>query len=92
MNSTRNPRLLAFEGRTGGWLQRAMFATLGLLVLVAGFFFLTVALVAGAILALVIAIRVWWVMRRLRAQARAASPLEGEYTVVDRTEDHSRRR
>ena len=63
------------------WLQRAaglaLLATLGVL----GFFFLTVALAAGAMLAAVILLRFWWLRRKLRATAGAAT-YEGDYVVV----------
>lgn len=84
MNEYRNERLLGYQGRTGSWLQRIGFALLGLVILVAGFFFLTVALVAGALVALAIGIRIWWTLRRLRKQAQASAALEGEFTVVER--------
>jgi hypothetical protein len=32
----------------------------------------------------VIGIRLWWVMRKLRAEARNTVALEGEYTVIER--------
>ena len=82
---TTSPRLTQ---RGGNRLKRAAFAVLGLCVAAVfatlAFFFITVALVAGALLALVIAVRWWWAMRRIRAAREAAGPLEGEYTVVDR--------
>jgi predicted lipid-binding transport protein (Tim44 family) len=91
MSEFRNPRL-TFQGRSGGWLQRVLLAALGAVLVVAAFFFLTVALIAGAFLALAIGIRWWWIMRRLRAQAQATAALEGEYTVVERPEEHRRPR
>jgi predicted lipid-binding transport protein (Tim44 family) len=92
MNEYQNDRLLGYQGRTGGWLQRILLALLGLVILVAGFFFLTVALVAGAFLALAIGVRIWWTLRRLRKQAQASAALEGEYTVVERAEAERHRR
>ena len=61
-----------------------MFAVVGVGLAIAAFFFLMFALVAGAIIATAIGIRLWWVMRKLRAQARKTEALEGEYTVVER--------
>lgn len=78
------PRLLSLESRGASWLQRALFTVLGAAVIVLAFFFLTIALVAGASLAIVIAVRFWWVLRRVRAAQHASAPLEGEYTVVKR--------
>lgn len=92
MNEYQNPRMLGYQGRSGGWLQRALLALLGLLIVVAGFFFLTVAIVAGAFVALAIGIRIWWMMRRLRKQAEANAALEGEFTVVERAEAARHRR
>jgi hypothetical protein len=46
-------------------------------------FFLVFALIAGAAIALVIGVRFWWVMRKLRAQEKATEALEGEYTVIE---------
>ncbi|MNC89775.1 hypothetical protein D3C83_57610 [compost metagenome] len=59
-------------------------------MIVIGFFFLTVALIAGALLALVVVARLWWLSRKLqRAQRR--SVVEGEYEVVERSESERRR-
>ena len=55
---------------------------LGLVVLVAAFFFIGIALIAGAILAGVILLRFWWIKRKLR-QAHEESYVEGEYRVVE---------
>ena len=51
-------------------------------VLVVGFFFLTVALAAGAIVALVILARLWWVTRALRRTPEHAE-IEGEFAVIE---------
>ena len=69
----------------GGWLQRALLAVAAAGIVLVGFFFLTVALVAGAILAGVIAVRWWWFVRKLKQRVRAQqgpAPLEGDYSVV----------
>lgn len=92
MSELRNPRMLGYQGRSGGWLQRALLAVIGAVLVIAAFFFLTVALVAGAFLALGVAVRWWWIMRRLRAEAKASAALEGEYTVVERAESTRTRR
>ena len=73
---------LLLTGR-GNWLARAAIAVLGVAVAALAFFFLTIALIVGAAVALVFGIRLWWVMRRVRAAERAAGPIEGEYTVVE---------
>lgn len=86
MNERPDPHLLSDHRRGAGWLQRAVLVVLGAGLAITAFFFLVFALVAGAILALAIGIRFWWVMRKLRAQARASEALEGEYTVVERAD------
>ena len=83
MNAPRDPRLLTFQAR-GGWLQRALLALAGLSLAVVAFFFITVALIAAAFIALAVGIRWWWALRRLRAQAKATAPIEGEYIVVEK--------
>ena len=91
MSEYRNPRMLSYQGRTVGWMQRILLALLGLVIIIAGFFFLTVAIVAGAFLALAVGIRIWWTLRRLRKKAQANAALEGEFTVVERAEAERQR-
>lgn len=83
MSAIPDQRWLGFGRRPVNWIQRVVWAALAALFVVAAFFFITVALVAGAVLALVIGVRWWWILRRLRARAKASSALEGEYHVVD---------
>jgi hypothetical protein len=40
-------------------------------------------LIPGAVLALGLALRWWWIVRRLRAAQKASAPLEGQYTVLE---------
>ena len=61
----------------GGWLARIAFVVLGLGVAVIAFFALTLALMIGAVVALVIGARWWWLMRRVRKTAAAQGPIEG---------------
>jgi hypothetical protein len=77
-----DPRLLEAPRRRTRWLQRAAIVAAGAIFVVSAFFFLAVAVVAGTILAIGVGVRIWWGLRRLRAQAKAAGPLEGEYTIV----------
>lgn len=71
------------QGRN--WLHRTGLALVSVAVIVLGFFFLTIALVAVGLLAAFIALRIWWVMRKIRVAQSAAAPLEGEYTVTERS-------
>ena len=84
MSQTHDQRFLSGTGRSTSWLQRVLFILVGTVFAVAAFFFLAVALAAGAVIALVIGIRWWWVLRGIRARARASEALEGEYSVVER--------
>jgi hypothetical protein len=85
----RDPLLLTYSGGTGrNWLARVLVTTLGLVLAVTAFFFLTVALVVGTLLVAIIAVRWWWAMRRIRAQQEASAALEGEYTVVREGDAH----
>ena len=89
----RDPRgrqiYLTYESRRGNWLERVLFAIGGVAVIVIGFFFLTVAIVVGAILALVIVARLWWLSRQLK-RARNRNVMEGEYEVVERSSSERR--
>ncbi len=64
-------------------LERIVYGTLLVGVLVLGFFFLVAALIAGAILALVVLARFWWLKRRLRKAANEEF-ITAEYSVVER--------
>jgi len=67
------------------WLQRVIFLVLAAAIAVLAFFFLTVALIAGAVLASIIAVRWWWIMRKLRPDT-VDQTLEGEYTVIEHSQ------
>ena len=70
------------------WFTRLLLTLTTLALVIVGFFFLTAALVAGALIALVVGVRLWWALRKLkRAQAEAGTDsgvLDGEYEVVQR--------
>jgi hypothetical protein len=83
---SEDPLFLAGRVRRLTWLQRAALAIFAVSAAIIAFFFITIALVCGALLALVIAVRWWWVMRRVRAARKASGPLEGEYVVVERSD------
>lgn len=69
------------EGRS--WPERILLGIVAVAIVILGFFFLTVALVAGAIVASVVLARLWWVTRKMRA-AQRDSAIDGEYVVVER--------
>lgn len=78
----QNPHIRFTARPQAGLLERIVFFALGLLVLVAAFFFIGIALIAGAILAGVFLIRLWWLKRKLQ-RAEQDSYVEGEYTVIE---------
>ena len=84
MNERYGPRLLNFKTQGRNWILRAVFLLIAVGVFVLAFFFVTLALAAGAVLALLTLARWWWLTRRLRAALKAAAPLEGDYRIVDR--------
>ena len=90
MNPLHAERLLRSGGRTASWPQRVLFVVIGTVVIVAGFFFVAVVIAVGAFIALGLAIRWWWVLRRIRAHAKATAPLEGEYAVIEKPAIESR--
>ena len=82
MNQQQGPRIHIIRRPQAGLLERMVFFALGLVILVAAFFFIGIALIAGAILAGVILVRWWWLQRKLRREQQD-SYVEGEYTVVE---------
>lgn len=90
MQHRRDPLYLTFEPRRTNWLERVLYAIGGVAVVIIGFFFVTVAIVVGALLALAIVARLWWLSRKLQ-RARDRNVVEGEYEVVERSK-HDRRR
>lgn len=74
------------------WLTRLFFTLTTVTLVVLGFFFLTVALVVGAVVALVLGVRLWWTMRKLKREhgsftvqpmAQGKTVVEGEFQVVE---------
>ena len=82
MDSSQDPQFRFAARPQAGLIERIVFFVLGLVVLVAAFFFVGVALIAGAILAAVILLRFWWIRRKLR-QAQTGTFVEGEYRIVE---------
>ena len=86
MDRNRNPRLLFFSMNGQNWLQRIIVFVMAVAIAVLTFFFLTIALAAGAMLAAIAALRWWWLTRKLRASPARQDTFEGEYVVIE----HSR--
>jgi hypothetical protein len=78
------PLLTSSQSRASRWLQRGVLAIAAVSFVVLALFFLTVAVIVGTLLALGIGARLWWLSRKLRAQAKANEALEGEYVIVER--------
>ena len=74
-------RTFTIEARS--WPERILLGIVAVAIFVLGFFFLTVALVAGAIVAAVVLVRLWWLARKVRAAQRDEA-IDGEYVVVER--------
>jgi len=83
MNQQQGPRIRIITRPQAGLLERIVFFVLGLIILVAAFFFIGIALIAGAILAGVLLLRWWWLQRKLRRTPQDDAVVEGEYTVVE---------
>ena len=78
------------------WLTRTLITLTTIALVALGFFFLTIALVIGGVLALVLGVRLWWTLRRLKRagvyptqashqDTQDSEPaLDGEYQVVER--------
>jgi ABC-type bacteriocin/lantibiotic exporter with double-glycine peptidase domain len=84
MTQSQGPYIRIMTRPQGGLLERIVFFALGIVVLVAAFFFIGIALIAGAVLACVFLIRLWWLRRKLQRAAQD-SYVEGEYTVIENT-------
>jgi ABC-type bacteriocin/lantibiotic exporter with double-glycine peptidase domain len=82
MNQQQEPHIRFITRPQAGLLERIVFFALGLVVLVAAFFFIGIALIAGVILAGIFLIRLWWLRRKLQ-RAAEDSYVEGEYTVIE---------
>lgn len=82
MNQQQGPQIRFITRPRASLLERIAFFSLGLIVLVAAFFFVGIALIAGVIIAGVFLIRWWWRQRKLRRET-GDTCVEGEYTVVE---------
>lgn len=82
MTVLHGPQGTPLTPRAVSWPARVLYGVLLAAVLVVGFFFLTVALIAGAIVALVILARLWWISRAVR-HSREQAEIEGEFAVIE---------
>ncbi|MDP2397439.1 MAG: hypothetical protein Q8M53_03660 [Burkholderiales bacterium] len=82
MKQRQGPQVRFITRPQASLLERIVFFVLGLIVLIAAFFFIGIALIAGAIVAAVFLIRWWWLQRKLRRET-GKTWVEGEYTVVE---------
>ena len=62
------------------WLGRVSATLVAAGLAVVGLFFLAFALVAAALIAGIVIVRIWWALRKVRAQ-REACVIEGSYSV-----------
>jgi hypothetical protein len=85
MDRNHNPRILFLSMNGQNWLQRIVLFLLAATIAVLAFFFLTIALVAGATIAAIAALRWWWLIRKLRASPARQDTFEGEYVVIERS-------
>ena len=73
------------------WINRLLLTLTTVTLVIVGFFFLTVALVVGTLIALVIGVRLWWTLRKLKhapgatdtASDVGGGTLDGEYQVIE---------
>ena len=68
------------------WIGRLVATIAAGALAVAGLFFIAFALVAAAIIAAIVALRVWWIFRKSRMQ-RDADVIEGSYSVESEQND-----
>ncbi len=83
MNQQQGPRIRIIAAPRSGLVGQVVYFLLGIFVLVLAFFFIGIALIAGAILAMALLVRWWWLKRRLPRTAPDDDVVEGEYTVVE---------
>ncbi len=75
-----------------GWIARILITLTTVTLVILGFFFLTVALAVGALVALVIGVRFWWTLRKLKrmqgnvphaSRTGGDTVVDGEYRVIE---------
>ena len=83
MNQQQDPRIRIIAAPRPGLIGQVLDVLLGIVVLVLAFFFIGIALIAGAVLAVALLVRWWWLKRRLQRTVVDDGVVEGEYTVVE---------
>ena len=69
--------------QNSSWIARVPVTLVTAALVVLGFFFLTVALIAGALVAAVVGARLWWALRKLKRAQPAQVVVEGDYRVIE---------
>ena len=69
--------------QNSSWIARVLVTLLTAVLVILGFFFLTVALIAGALVAAVVGARLWWALRKLKRAQPADDVVEGDYRVIE---------
>lgn len=69
--------------QNSGRIARILVTLVTAVLVVLGFFFLTVALIAGALVATVLGARLWWALRKLKRAQPAHVVVEGDYRVIE---------
>lgn len=62
------------------WVGRVITILIATALAVVGLFFVAFALIAVAVLAAIVAVRMWWIFRKLRAQ-QDKDVIEGAYSI-----------
>ena len=80
------PRRVVINGIPLGWPERILAGVVAVLVIVLGLAFGLVILGLVVAAGLVLAVRIWWLRRRLRRAGGhgGATVVEGEYRVLER--------
>jgi membrane protein implicated in regulation of membrane protease activity len=76
-----------FNSRSLTWLDRLLIAGIGVVLLTLGLLAFTVLVAFLSVAALVLAVRGWWMSKRVKEKVKDNEPLtlEGDYQVVPRS-------
>ena len=69
--------------QNSGWMARIMVTLVTAALVILGFFFLTVALIAGTIVVAVVGARLWWTLRKLKRAQPRDNVVEGDFRVIE---------